>query len=111
MPIEKVLFNEKCSLCNFEIKHYKKRSNLNFVDCSEMKDKYLKRLHVILPGNVELSGVDAFIYVWRKTNGYEWLATLINLPGVKHIAVFLYAIISRLLFWKFKLLNKNNQRD
>ena len=43
----KVLFNEKCSICNFEIKHYKKRSNLIFNDCSHMDDKYLKKLHVV----------------------------------------------------------------
>ena len=43
----KVLFNEKCSICNFEIKHYKKRSELTFNDCSHMEDKYLKRLHVV----------------------------------------------------------------
>ena len=47
-PMEKgkVLFNEKCSICNFEIKHYKKRSSLNFEDCSAMEDKYLKALYV-----------------------------------------------------------------
>ena len=43
----KVLFNEKCSICNFEIKHYKKRSQLAFNDCSHMEDKYLKKLHVV----------------------------------------------------------------
>ena len=48
MNESKILFNEKCRVCNFEIKHYKKRSKLNFVDCSEMEDKYLKRLHVCL---------------------------------------------------------------
>ena len=42
MNESKILFNEKCSVCNFEIKHYKKRSDLNFVNCSEMGDKYLK---------------------------------------------------------------------
>ena len=44
----KVLFNEKCSICNFEIKHYKKRSSLNFEDCSAMEDKYLKALYLSL---------------------------------------------------------------
>ena len=34
MKKSKVLFNEKCSICNFEIKHYKKRSKLHFEDCS-----------------------------------------------------------------------------
>ena len=47
----KVLFNEKCSICNFEIKHYKKRSKLDFIDCSNMEDKYLKKLHVTFADN------------------------------------------------------------
>ena len=58
---DKVLFNEKCSICNIEIQHYMKRSNVNFVDCSEMDDKYLKKLHVSLVDGSELVGVDAFI--------------------------------------------------
>jgi len=43
MNNSKVLYNQKCSICNYEIQHYKKRSSLSFVDCSEMDDKYLKR--------------------------------------------------------------------
>ena len=80
MKNSKVLFNEKCSICNFEIKHYKKRSQLVFEDCSSMEDKYLKKLHVVFEDGKELSGVDAFIYVWERTNGYAWLAKIINLP-------------------------------
>ena len=63
----KVLFNEKCSVCNFEIQHYKKRSDLEFTDCSEMSDKYLKALHVKFENGKELAGVAAFIYVWNNT--------------------------------------------
>ena len=51
----KVLFNEKCSICNFEIKHYKKRSELTFNDCSHMEDKYLKKLHVVFADGKELT--------------------------------------------------------
>ena len=71
MSKSEILFNEKCSICNFEIKHYKKRSKLNFVNCSEMDDKYLKQLHVRFQDGKELSGVDAFIFVWQRTKGYE----------------------------------------
>ena len=67
MKKSEILFNEKCTICNFEIKHYKQRSELNFVNCSEMGDKYLKRLHVRFEDGKELSGVDAFIYVWERT--------------------------------------------
>ena len=79
MQKSKVLFNEKCSICNFEIQHYKKRSQLNFQDCSFMDDKYLKKLHVIFEDGKELSGVDAFIYVWERTDGYNCFSLWNNL--------------------------------
>ena len=103
----KILFNEKCSICNYEIKYYKKRSNLNFEDCSEMSDKYLKKLHVVFENGDELIGVDAFIYVWNRTNGYKWLGILVSLPLIKQLAVFAYAILAFLLFWRFKLFNRS----
>ena len=81
MKKSEILFNEKCAICNFEIKHYKLRSELNFVNCSEMGDKYLKRLHVRFEDGKELSGVDAFIYVWERTKGY---ASII----IKNIATY-----------------------
>ena len=90
-------------ICNFEIQHYKKRSSLEFSDCSEMDDKYLKRLHVIFPDGEELEGVDAFIYVWNRTNGYQWLGRFISLPIVKHLAIFAYSILAFLLYWRFNL--------
>ena len=98
-----VLFNEKCFICNMEIKHYKKRSNLEFEDCSQMEDKYLKKLHVVFADGKKYVGVDAFIYVWQKTNGYEWLAKIVSLPGIKQIAIIAYSIIAFFLFWRFKL--------
>ena len=64
MNESKILFNEKCRVCNFEIKHYKKRSKLNFVDCSEMEDKYLKRLHVVFDNGEEISESEEEIEVF-----------------------------------------------
>ena len=104
---EKVLFNEKCSICNIEIQHYMKRSNVKFVDCSEMDDKYLKKLHVSLADGGELVGVDAFIYIWRRTQGYNWLAILISLPVIKQIAKFIYSILAFLIYWRFKIFIKS----
>ena len=103
--IARVLFNEKCNICNFEIKHYKKRSNLNYTDCSAMDDKYLKALHVQFDDGKELIGVRAFIYVWNNTDGYRWLAQLIGLPIIFQLSQFSYSIIARILFWRFKIFN------
>jgi predicted DCC family thiol-disulfide oxidoreductase YuxK len=104
----KILFNEKCSICNYEIKHYKKRSNLNFEDCSDMSDKYLKKLHVVFENGDELIGVDAFIYVWKRTNGYGWLAKFISAPVIYQCAKIAYSCIAFLLFWRFKIVQKFN---
>jgi len=103
----KILFNEKCSICNFEIKHYKKRSKLIFNDCSHMEDKYLKKLHVVFEDNRELVGVDAFIYIWKGTKGYEWLGKFVELPIIKQIAIFTYSILAFLLFWRFKIFSRS----
>ena len=106
MNESKILFNEKCSVCNFEIKHYKKRSDLNFVNCSEMGDKYLKKLHVRFENGTEISGVDAFVYVWERTKGYAWIAKIIKLPVIYTLSKIGYAVIAFVLFYKYKLLSK-----
>lgn len=106
MNKSKILYNKKCSICNYEIEHYKKRSNLDYVDCSNMDDKYLKKLHVKFEDGSELSGVEAFIFVWERTDGYHWLAKLISMPLIINIAKFCYSIIAFLLFWRFKIFVK-----
>ena len=106
MNKSKILFNEKCSVCNFEIKHYKKRSDLNFVNCSEMGDKYLKKLHVRFENGTEISGVDAFVYVWERTKGYAWIAKIIKLPVIYTLSKISYAVVAFILFYKYKLLSK-----
>ena len=106
MKKSEILFNEKCTICNFEIKHYKQRSELNFVNCSEMGDKYLKRLHVRFEDGKELSGVDGFICIWERTKGYELLAKFVGLPVVKQLSKMAYAILAFLLFYKYKIFSK-----
>ena len=66
-------------------------SNIPF---GKQRDKYLKKLHVVFADGKKYVGVDAFIYVWQKTNGYEWLAKIVSLPGIKQIAIIAYSIIA-----------------
>ena len=105
MKNSKVLFNEKCGICNFEIKNYKKRSQLEFEDCSAMDDKYLKKLHVVFEDGKELSGVDAFIYIWERTNGYNWLAKIVKLPIVRHLSKVAYFFIVYLILLNYRYIS------
>ena len=101
----KVLFNEECSICNFEIKHYKKRSQLKYENSSQRGDKYLKALFIEFPDGSEIKGVDAFIYVWTNTRGYQWLAKFVSLPIVISVARIVYAFLAFILYWRFKIFN------
>jgi hypothetical protein len=107
----KVLFNEECSICNFEITHYKKRSQLEYENCSQKGDKYLKALYVEFPDGSEIKGVEAFIYVWSNTKGYNWLARFVSTPGVFAVAKLVYAFLAFILYWRFKLFNQKFKRD
>ena len=107
----KVLFNEECSICNFEIKHYKKRSQLEYENCSQKGDKYLKALYVEFPDGSEIKGVEAFIYVWSNTKGYNWLAKFVSTPGVFAVAKLVYAFLAFILYWRFKLFNQKFKRE
>ena len=73
--------------------------NLGF----DMEDKYLKALYVQFSDGTELKGVDAFIYVWSNTRGYNWLAKIIRLPIIFQIAKFCYIPIAFIIFWRFKI--------
>ena len=103
MNDSKILFNEKCSICNLEIKHYKKRSDLNFVNCSEMGDRYLKKLHVRFENGTEISGVDAFIYVWERTKGYNLIAAIIRMPVIYQLSKIAYFFLAYILFWRYTI--------
>ena len=104
-PKIQIFYNGSCSICAPEIQMYKKLvtqkmgvkdSPLDFVDISVSvtegfpQEDMLKRLHAKLPNGEIISGVPAFITLWRQVPGFKGLAFLINLPFIKHLAVKVY---------------------
>jgi len=108
----KVYFNNSCSICRFEISHYKKlESNLEWIDIStEKKSKkdtakdakeLLRRLHIV-KNNKVYSGVDAFIEMWSEIPRYSFLAKIIRKPLIYQVSWFLYEVFALILFYKNK---------
>ena len=108
----KVLFNNSCSICRFEINHYKKlENNLEWIDIStEKKSKedtaknakeLLRRLHTV-KNNKVYSGVDAFIEMWSEIPRYSFLAKIIRKPVIYQVSWFLYEVFALILFYKNK---------
>ena len=84
---------------------------LEYENCSQKGDKYLKALYVEFPDGSELKGVDAFIYVWTNTTGYGWLAKFVSLPVVFTFAKMVYALLAFILYWRFKIFNRVSNVD
>ena len=125
-PKIQIFYNGSCSICAPEIQMYKKLvtqkkgekdSPFDFVDISisEAEDlpqeDMLKRLHAKLPNGEIISGVPAFIKLWRQVPGFKGLAFLINLPFIKQLAIKLYDhILAPTLYKRYTRNIKNRKK-
>ncbi len=116
-PAIRVFYNSACPICNAGIKH--QRSKTSDVEVS-YEDVHLdhtllahlnvpinavrERLHVIDEHHRVQVGIDAFIAIWHHSEGEQWKARFLSLPGIHGVASILYNILARCLFswnqWK-----------
>ena len=116
MPI-KVFFNNSCSICRFEINHYKKFADksLEWVDITnnnealfltkKTKKDLLRRLHVISDGEV-IVGAKAFLIIWSKIPKYKILFRIFRLKFFFYLFNIAYEITAYFLFLKNKKILK-----
>lgn len=96
-----VIYNGACPICAREIGVYRARSgpdgSLRFLDLNDTdlaalgldRETAARRLHVVEDGRL-LSGVDAFLWLWKATPGFGWLARIVGLPGLRQAAGAVY---------------------
>ena len=96
----RVLYNETCPVCRFEINHYRKTATtcelpLRFDDLSQAAawgvtpDAAARRLHVLHQGQV-FSGIPAFQILWAQLPRWRWIAKLTALPLIHPLACAFY---------------------
>lgn len=96
----RVLYNETCPVCRFEIDSYAKQARaanlpIRFETLGQAAvwgltpDLAARRLHVISQGKL-LSGVPAFQALWQAMPRWHWLARLTALPIVQPLAFAVY---------------------
>jgi len=111
----RVLYNDDCPVCSFEINHYAAYAqkeglpiwfdDLNGPDRAAWgidEDKAARRLYVMRDGQVH-SGIPAFLELWREMPRYRWLARVIGFPGVRHMAGFGYDHLLAPLIYRWHL--------
>ncbi len=97
-----IIYNAECPVCSFEIDHYRAYSagralplafhDLNRCDLARWaltEDQAARRLYVAHQGAL-VSGIPAFLILWREMPRYRWLARIIGLPGIRQAAVAIY---------------------
>jgi predicted DCC family thiol-disulfide oxidoreductase YuxK len=97
-----ILYNGQCPVCSAEIAHYRRAADisgadLHFVDLNSAPlsdwgidaDQAARRLHARADGQI-VSGLPAFVMLWQALPRWHWLARLVMLPGLRHVAGSLY---------------------
>ena len=110
----RVLYNESCPVCRYEIHHYRDYAEasalpIRFDDISGdlsawgvTPDAAARRLHVLKNGEL-LAGIPAFIALWQDMPRYRWLARVTNLPVIKPLACLIYDYVLALIIYKWHL--------
>ena len=109
-PTIKVIYNHSCSICRFEINHYKKQNidTIQYLDLHQDlpeklrsidKAKLVRKLHVY-EGDKVYVGVDAFKLIWSKIDRYKLLAKLLDYKVVYFLATYLYEVLAFFLYLK-----------
>lgn len=105
-----VIYNHSCSICRFEINHYKKQNTdtIQYLDLHQDlpeklgsidKAKFIRKLHVC-EGDKIYVGVDAFKLIWSKIGRYKFLAKLLDYKVVYFLATYLYEVLAFFLYLK-----------
>ena len=119
-PTTSVLYNANCPVCSFEINHYAQYAGDNdlpirFDDLNSDArmqwgidaDTAARRLYALHDGALT-SGIPAFLVLWAQMPRYRWLAKVVGLPGVRHVAsaVYDHALAPAIYRWHLGRLRK-----
>lgn len=120
-PETSVLYNANCPVCNFEIGHYaqyagQKGLPIRFDDLnSEARQQWgidadtaARRLYVLHKGQMT-SGIAAFLVLWAQMPRYKWLARVVSLPGLRHIASAGYDYVLAPVIYRWHLRRMRRQ--
>jgi len=110
-----VWYNTKCPVCNAGVDwqrnrliHAARSGAITFRDINQEPgalsrfgasvDDVRRRLHGVDGDGRFYAGIDCAIEIWRRTPGDGWLARIVGLPVIRHVAGFGYDRFADLLF-------------
>lgn len=108
----RVYYDDRCRMCSREIAYYQKITLPNTIEWKALSEHIeelqsydidmitaLKHLHAITTDKQILTGVDAFIAIWRELPRWHYVAKFASLKLVKWMLDLLYEQFAK---WRFK---------
>ena len=106
----RILYNDTCPLCRFEVDHYRAAATrdgapLRFDTLQDAarwgltEDQAARRLHVLQDGKL-LSGLEAFRTIWAALPRWRWLARVTGWPVIRPVVTLLYDRIAAPLLYR-----------
>ena len=103
-----VFYDGSCPLCRREINHYMGLNALKTIDWQDIsaeshtlspfgisREQAMKRFHVIDERGTKVSGVRAFLTLWRHLPGYRHLARLVEYLHLTPVLEVVYRRFAR----------------
>lgn len=118
----KVLYNDDCPVCSFEINHYAayarknglpiRFDDLNGPDLAAWgidADAAARRLYVEHEGEL-YGGIPAFIVLWEQMPRYRLLARIVRLPLIRQVSslAYDYALAPLIYRWHLRRMARRN---
>jgi len=116
----RVLFNETCPVCRFEIDAYRRRALADGLpirfdpldsaaDWGLTTDQAARQLHVRQDGRI-LAGLEAFRALWSAMPRWRWLARVTSWPAVRPVADALYTRVAAPVLYRAHLRRSGTPR-
>jgi predicted DCC family thiol-disulfide oxidoreductase YuxK len=113
MDEPRILYNDTCPVCRFEVTHYAAHAARKGVplridplaqagDWGLTPDQAARALHVVVDGQM-LRGLPAFQAVWDRLPGYRWLARVTRWPVVRPVVAFIYDRVAAPILYRAHL--------
>ena len=116
-PDTKVLYNDTCPVCRFEIDHYRKAAlpiRFDRLDQAESwgitPDQAARRLHVVHQGQL-FCGMTAFRVLWSQMPRYHWMARLAMLPILRPALDLCYDHIAAPMLYRAHLRRQRRSQN
>ncbi len=117
----RVLYNETCPVCRFEIDSYRRRAVAQGLpirfdaldsagDWGLTPDQAAWQLHVWQDGRV-VSGMAAFRLLWAAMPGWRWLARVTAWPVLRPLTDMLYARVAAPVLYRAHLRRSRASRS